>query len=234
MRGVTVAYGRHVILDHIDWQVRPGEHWAVLGANGSGKSTLLSLISQDHPQAYASHITLFGQRKGSGETVADLRRHIGVVSSRFQTGYRKHLSGADVVVSGFFDSIGLYRRPRADQRAAAARWLRRLELQDLAQHFFDQLSYGQRRLILIARAVVKAPRILVLDEPCQGLDPRNRRRIGRMLEVIATTGTTLLYATHHRHELPCCISRVLVLDGRGKASVHASSTASGANRGDFN
>ncbi len=221
MRSVTVAYGRHVVLDAVDWQVRPGEHWAVVGPNGSGKTTLLSLVSQDHPQAYANNITIFGRRKGSGETAAELRRHIGVVSGRLQTAYRQCLRCADVTASGFFDSIGLYRRPDPCQRALAERWLNRLGLQDLADRFFDQLSYGQQRLVLIARAAVKSPRILVLDEPCQGLDPANRRRIADTLAVIAASGTTLLYATHHRDELPACISHLLVLDGSGKVTVRA-------------
>ena len=222
MRSVTVAYGRRVVLNGIDWKVRQGEHWAVLGPNGAGKSTLLSLVSQDHPQAYANEIYLFGRRKGSGETLGEIKRHIGVVSSRFQNAYRKHLRVMDVVVSGFFDTIGLYRRPAADQQVLALQLLRRLELQDLAYGFFDQLSYGQQRLILIARAVIKSPLILVLDEPCQGLDPYNRQRVATMLEIIsADSGTTLLYATHHRDELPGRISHLLVLDGRGRVSVQS-------------
>ena len=233
MRAVTVAYGRHVVLDRIDWQVRRGQHWAVVGPNGSGKSTLLSLVSQDHPQAYANDITLFGHRKGSGETAAELRRHIGVVSSRLQTAYRKRLRCVDVAASGFFDSIGLYRRPDGRQRAVSGQWLHRLGLQDLAERFFDQLSYGQQRLVLIARAVVKSPRLLVLDEPCQGLDPANRRRIADMLAVIAASGTTLLYATHHPAELPGCISHLLELDGQGKVLLQATPDLPGATAGVF-
>ena len=175
---VTVQYGHQVVFKNLNWTVNRGENWAVTGPNGSGKTTLLQMITGDHPQAYANEIYLFGRRRGSGESVWDIKQRLGMVSSEFQLGYRKPIRAYDVVISGFFDSVGLYRFASQNQHEVAQQWIERLDLTALQDQRFDLLSYGERRLILLARAMVKAPELLVLDEPCQGLDPRNRSRGG--------------------------------------------------------
>jgi molybdate transport system ATP-binding protein len=199
-----------VVLDKLSWVVNRDENWAIVGPNGAGKSTLLRLISADHLQAYSNEIHLFGTRRGSGESIWDIKQKIGVLSPEFQIGYRQAMRASDVVLSGFFDSIGLYRRPTSDHRAQVQYWLGVLGAQELAEQDFDQLSYGHKRVILLARALVKSPQMLLLDEPCQGLDYEHRQRIIHTVSVVAhKTGTQILYVTHHRNELPACITHVL-------------------------
>lgn len=210
MKDIRVAYGDHPVIRGLDWTVRPGEHWAITGPNGAGKSTLLGLVAGDHPQAYANDIRLFGRKRGSGESIGEIKAHIGVVSAGLQMGYHKSISVFDAVLSGFFDSIGLYRQAADWQKRAASQWLRRLGLAELADCRFDRLSYGQRRMVLIGRALVKSPRILILDEPCQGLDPENRRQVLDRIDQIGASGSAqLLYVTHHPTEIPACITHHL-------------------------
>ena len=196
----------------LNWTVRKGENWAVVGPNGTGKTTLLRMITADHLQAYANDITLFGRRRGSGESIWEIKQRLGMVSSEMQINYRKPISAYDVVLSGFFDSVGLYCRADTRQRAVADDWVRRLKLTGLAHQRYDLLSFGERRMILLARAMVKSPDILVLDEPCQGLDPLNRSLILALVDHIGGhTVTQVLYVTHHLEELPRCITHTLKL-----------------------
>ncbi len=214
MKNVTVRYGDTVVFRALNWTMRRGEHWAVAGPNGSGKTTLLSLISGDNPQAYANRIYLFGRRRGSGETIWEIKRRIGMVSSEFQMGYDRPATVLQTVLSGFFDSVGLYRKATPGQRKIAEDWIETLNLTPLIHDCFDRLSFGQRRLVLLARAMVKRPLLLILDEPCQGLDIGNRRMIHDVVERIASNGRThILYVTHFREELPGCITDVLELGG---------------------
>jgi molybdate transport system ATP-binding protein len=211
-RNVTVRYGDTLALDSLDWTVRRGEHWAIQGPNGSGKTTLISLVYADNLQAYANDIRLFGKVRGSGESIWEIKQRIGLVSPHLQAGYRLDLRVFDVVVSGFFDSTGLYRWPTDEQEAAAAQWIKRLGIGYLRERIFSQLSYGERRLVIIVRALVKSPELLALDEPCQGLDPANRRQVLSMIERIGLdTPTQILYVTHRPDEMPRCVTNVLRL-----------------------
>ncbi|MCP4687052.1 MAG: ATP-binding cassette domain-containing protein [Desulfobacterales bacterium] len=214
IKNTTVKYGPVTALNQVSLTFRQGENWAVIGPNGAGKSTLLSLITADHPQAYSNDVRLFGRRRGSGESVWDVKTRIGQVSSEFQVRYQKRLGMFDVVLSGFFDSVGLYRIASPEQKEAARRWIIRLGLEEKAERMFDQLSFGERRMTLLARAMVKSPELLVLDEPCQGLDRTNRAIILDAIERIgARTPTHLLYVTHHEEETPPCITHILRLGG---------------------
>ena len=213
MNHVTVRYGPTVILRNLNWRVHNDQHWAVMGPNGAGKSTLMALISADHPQAYANQIFLFGQRRGSGESIWEIKRHIGMVSFEQQVRYQAAITAFEVVLSGFFDSIGLFRLASAGQRRHTWDWIQRLGLEKLAPTPFTRLSQGERRLALLARAVVKRPRVLILDEPCQGLDPVNRRRVLRAVDQVAQAGCQLIFVTHHPGELPQCITHQLHLPG---------------------
>ncbi len=217
MKDIQVAYGDHQVIHGLNWMVRPGEHWAITGPNGAGKSTLLGLVAGDHPQAYANDIRLFGRKRGSGESIWEIKARISVVSAGLQMGYHKSISAFDAVLSGFFDSIGLYRQAADWQKQGASQWLRRLGLAELADCRFDRLSYGQRRMVLIGRALVKSPQILILDEPCQGLDPENRRQVlARIDHIGANTLAQLLYVTHHPAEIPACITHHLRLEPNPK------------------
>ncbi len=213
LTNIHVAYGEQVVLDGLNWCVRRGEHWAVVGPNGSGKSTLMSLITGDNLQVYANEVRLFGKRRGEGESIWDIRRRIGVVSPELQLRYRKPVCIREVVLSGFFDSIGLYRRPDREQEAVADRWMEILGMAEKAGRLFTHLSYGEKRLALIARAMVKSPELLILDEPCQGLDRANREMVLALMERIGEQTTTgLIYITHHEEEMIPCIDHILKLE----------------------
>ncbi|MGB5987274.1 MAG: ATP-binding cassette domain-containing protein [Desulfobacterales bacterium] len=213
MDRVTVRYGSAVIFNNLTWIVRRHEHWAVVGPNGAGKSTLMALIAADHPQAYANRIELFGRQRGSGESIWEIKQRIGMVSFEQQVRYQTSITAFQVILSGFFDSVGLYRRASSDQMQQARASVRRLNLGALASRPFNQLSHGERRLVLLARAVVKTPQVLILDEPCQGLDPLNRQRVLAQVERIAKAGSQLIFVTHHLRELPSVITHQLRLPG---------------------
>jgi molybdate transport system ATP-binding protein len=216
MKDTTVKYGDLVVLDRLNWSMKRGENWAILGPNGAGKSTLVRLILGENPQAYANQIFLFGKRRGSGETIWEIKKRMGVVSAELQVQYRKKMSAYEVIASGFFDSIGLYQAPNPQQREAVERWVDLLKIKDLAKESYHQLSFGQKRMILLARAMVKSPLLLIADEPCHGLDVTNRRRILRILERIGETKTNLLYITDRRDEILSCITHVMRLQ-KGKS-----------------
>lgn len=213
LRDTSVKYGDILVLDKLSWVMKRGENWAFVGPNGSGKTTLLSLITGDNAQAYANEIYLFGKRKGSGESVWDIKKRIGVVSSELQVHYRKRMQVYDVLLSGFFDSIGLYRKCTAEQHSAAQKWIEFLGLSHLSERWYDQLSFGEKRMVLLARSMVKSPTLLILDEPCQGLDRSNRGVILDLIDHIGReTHTHLIYVTHHEDEMPPCITHVLRLE----------------------
>jgi molybdate transport system ATP-binding protein len=210
MKNTTVRYKDVTVLKGLNWTMQSGENWALSGPNGAGKTTLLSLISGDNPQAYANEIYLFGKRRGSGESIWDIKQQIGLISSEFQIRYRKQLSALEVILSGFFDSVGLYRRSSEAQREIAAKWLAFIHLADRAAEPFNHFSYGQQRLILLARAMVKLPLLLILDEPCQGLDRANRKMVLNLVDAIAAAKKThILFVTHYRAEFPACITHHL-------------------------
>lgn len=212
MKNTTVQYGKTVVLKNLNWTVRRGENWAITGPNGAGKTTLLSLITGDNLQAYANEIYLFGRRRGTGESIWEIRQQIGIISPELQIAYRKQINAAQVVVSGFFDSVGLYRRSTPEQWETAREWMEILSISHKAESPFDQLSCGEQRMVLLARAAVKLPLLLILDEPCQGLDPSNRQKILELTEFIGRhTRAHLLYVSHHPEEIPACVSKTLEL-----------------------
>ena len=212
LRNVTIRYGSRVILNALDWTVREGEHWALTGANGSGKSTLLSLINADNPQAYAHDIELFGRRRGSGETIWDIKRQIGFVSPELHRAFQVDAPALDIVTSGFFDTEGLFRKPTPEQRALAQRWMAEFGIEELADIPFLRLSSGYQRLCLVTRAFVKDPPLYILDEPLQGLDEALRFRVKGLLDrYCGAPGKTLVMVTHYPEEYPACIDHSLSL-----------------------
>ncbi|QEN08011.1 ATP-binding cassette domain-containing protein [Oceanispirochaeta crateris] len=201
IRNTTVRYGEKIILDRINWQVKKGEHWKITGPNGAGKSTLLGLITGDQPQAYANDIRLFGKPRGSGESIWEIKEKLGIISPALQLSYRVSLTARMCIVSGLYDSIGIYNSVPPRERALADEWLRYIGMFHKAETPIKKLSYGEQRLLLIARGLIKHPALLILDEPCQGLDDRNRERILDVLGNFAgESETTLLYVTHHEED----------------------------------
>jgi molybdate transport system ATP-binding protein len=218
LRKVRVSYDGMPILNGITWEVRQGEHWALLGPNGAGKTTLLSLILADNPQAYANHVVLFGKRRGSGETIWDIKRRVGWVSPELHQHYPRRFSCLDVVCSGYFDSVGLFRWVTPEQRRSAETLLRDLGMAEHAESPFGSISQGEQRMTLLGRALVKRPPLLVLDEPCQGLDEGHRRRFIDTVDTLGQRGeSTIVYVTHDWGELPRVITHALLLR-KGKAA----------------
>jgi molybdate transport system ATP-binding protein len=207
-----VAYTDNVVFEHLNWTIRPGEHWQVKGPNGSGKTCLLGLVTGDHPQCYVNQLRLFGRRRGQGETIWQLKAHMGFVSTSLHWDYRLSVGVRNVIVSGFYDSIGLYQKATDRQLEIADAWLTLLGLQGKATVSFSKLSYGEQRVLLIARAMVKHPPLLLLDEPCLGLDDANRQLVLALTERICDEGnTTLVYVTHHQEDRIRNISNELTL-----------------------
>lgn len=193
-----VEYVEQKIFSGVNWQINNGEHWQVRGPNGCGKSTLLGMIFGDHPQCYSNDIDIYGIKRGSGETVWDIKQHTGMVSSSLHLQYRVNCNARDVLLSGFFDSIGLYDKPSKKQLNAADEWLTLLHMSHLKDCAFRSLEYSQQRLLLIARAIIKQPTILILDEPYQGLDFLGRKLVMNALELIAKENLSqLLYVSHY-------------------------------------
>ncbi len=209
---VSIRYGTRTILGGLDWTVHQGERWALSGENGSGKSTLLSLVCADNPQSYACDITLFGRRRGSGESIWEIKRHIGYVSPEMHRAYQKDLPASHIVASGLHDSIGLYVKPKPGQMEACLFWMDAFGVASLCDRPFLRLSSGEQRLVLLARAFVKDPELLILDEPLHGLDTYNRARVKEVIQAFCQRpGKTLVMVTHYEEELPACIDHRLYL-----------------------
>ena len=212
MKKVTIKYGTRTILNNIDWTVMNGERWALTGQNGSGKSTLLSLVCADNPQSYACDITLFDRPRGSGESIWDIKKHIGYVSPEMHRSYKHNLPAIRIVASGLMDSIGLYAVPNGDDYARCCWWLDIFGIGQLADRPFLQLSSGEQRLVLLARAFVKDPQLLILDEPLHGLDLYNRRLVKDVIETFCQRrNKTMIMVTHYETELPDVITHQKVL-----------------------
>lgn len=212
LRGVNVSYGDEKILNDIHWRMDYGQHCCISGPNGAGKSTLLSLLCGDNHKAYGQDISLFGQRRGSGESIWDIKQKFGVVSTALQLNHIQRMRVAEVIASGLYDSIGLYQQCSGKERAIALQWLELIGLQAIARQHFRQLSFGQQRLALLARAMVKSPLVLILDEPCIGLDSEHRQQILALVDLIAERGDChILYVSHTADEVPACINQHLLL-----------------------
>ncbi len=201
LKNIKVAYGDATIIDGLNWTIEAGQHWQLSGPNGSGKTCLLNLITGDHPQCYTNDIFVFGMQRGHGETIWQIKQYIGYVSTALQWEYRVSISLRNVILSGFHDSIGVYTKSTDKQKAVADQWLALLGMKDRANEPYNQLSFGDQRLLLIARAMVKHPTLLILDEPCLGLDDINRQLVLALIEKICTSGdTTVLYVNHHAED----------------------------------
>lgn len=212
LHNVSIRYGDRIILKDLDWSVKCGEKWALSGDNGSGKSTLLSLVCADNPQSYACNISLFGKKRGSGESIWEIKKHIGYVSPEMHRAYLKNLPAVDIVASGLHDSIGLYRKMRDEDRERCEWWMDIFGIAGLKDRSFLQLSSGEQRMVLLARAFVKDPELLILDEPLHGLDMWNRRLVKDIIEAFCERrDKTMIMVTHYKEELPDVITHSLYL-----------------------
>ncbi len=213
LTNVGVKYAEAEIFKDINWTIERNQHWQLSGPNGSGKTALLSLITGDHPQCYVNDIFVFGYQRGKGESIWQIKQYIGYVSTALQWEYRVSASLRNVIVSGFYDSIGMYTKSSDVQRAIADQWLSLLGLSDRADQPFNKLSYGDQRLLLIARAMVKHPPLLILDEPCLGLDDMNRQLVLALIEKIcAGSATAVIYVNHRLDDKIDGIEHYLTLE----------------------
>ena len=216
MESVHIQYGEKTVLDNITWNVRRGECWSLSGPNGAGKSTLLSLITADNPQAYANEIFLFDRKRGTGESIWDIKKNIGFVSPELHLYFDQGSVCSEVIGSGLFDTIGLFRVLNEDQRSLVDKWISILALDSCRHKPLRSMSRGEQRLALLGRALIKMPPLLVLDEPCQGLDEFQTASFASLINSVCREfGTTLIYVSHFVHEIPDCVTFFLRLeDGR--------------------
>ena len=212
MNKVSIKYGERTILKELSWTVLNGERWALEGPNGAGKSTLLSLVCADNPQSYACDITLFDHQRGSGESIWDIKKHIGYVSPEMHRAYKRDLPAIQIVASGLKDSVGLYVKPKEEEYDICRFWMEVFGVKKLENQTFMKLSSGEQRLLLLARAFVKDPELLILDEPLHGLDNRNRQMVKEIIDVFCRRkNKTLIMVTHYENEFPTCIDHRLKL-----------------------
>jgi molybdate transport system ATP-binding protein len=207
LKNVTVFVERNEVLHNIDWTVHRGEHWRISGANGSGKSTLLRLLAGDEFAAAGGEITRCLPRRGVVRTMEQWRRGARLVSDLSQALYGYELSGFELVCSGFDNTIGIYRDFSTEEQKRVRAILAQLHASDLANASIRRLSSGQLRLLFLARALVGEPEILLLDEPCSGLDAESRRRYLNLLDNLAESGIHLVFVSHFDEDAPLCINR---------------------------
>lgn len=209
---INISYPGRILFKDLNWEVRRGEKWALLGPNGAGKSTLLSLFVGDNPRAYSQNITVFGRRRGTGESIWDIKRPIGYISSEMHLYFHEDQPCLRIVASGFFDTIGLFRKCSGEQERIGLEWMRLLGIEHIASRSFLKISGGEQRLVLLARTLVKNPDLLILDEPFHGLDAPHKERARMVIEAFcAQPKKSLIYVTHRREEIPSCVDRFFEL-----------------------
>jgi molybdate transport system ATP-binding protein len=199
-KGISVTYGERKILDKINWTIKKGEFWQLIGPNGSGKSTLLSMITGDNHKGYGQELYLFGQRKGTGESVWDIKKRIGYYTPSMTDKFSGLHSCLNMVISGMNDSVGLYLRATENQKALAKEWLIILDMWHLKDVLFADLSAGQQRMVMTARAMIKHPPLLILDEPTAGLDDENATLFISLVNKIARESESAIVFVSHRKE----------------------------------
>jgi len=197
---VSVSFDGRKVLDEIDWTIKKGEFWQLIGPNGSGKSTLLSMITGDSHKGYGEDLTIFGQKKGSGESVWDLKQKIGYYTPAITNKFRGYHTLENMIISGLHDSIGLYVQPTDSEKQLAIQWLNLLNLKDRKNDHFRDLSVGNKRLVMMARAMVKHPPLLILDEPTAGLDDSSANLFVALVNKIAKESDSTIVFVSHRKE----------------------------------
>ncbi len=215
LRNIKVIYHGKAVLDNINWKVKKGEKWALVGANGSGKSTLLSLLTADHPQRFANDFDLFDKKRGGrGASIWDIKKQIGHVSPEMHLYFPTETTVFKAIASGFFDATGVYFNKLDEVQIERIGFVADLlGVTHVMVQPLQKLSKGEQRLVMLARALVKNPPLLILDEPCQGLDIAVVEYFKSVVDAVcATENRTLVYVSHYPHEIPSCVTRTYKLD----------------------
>lgn len=211
LKNVSVRYGDKVVLKNVSWRVKAGEKWLLQGPNGSGKSTLLSLLNGDHPQAYSSDIWLFGTKRGSGESIWDIKEKVGIISPEMHWYFDRNATVWHTVASGFYDSIGWFMDVKYEEKKRMEQLLDFFDLLPYKDQLLHTLPLGKQRLALLARTIIKNPPLLILDEPCQGLDVAQTIHFNAVVDELCAHGNTLIYVGHYESQLPSCIEHKFIL-----------------------
>ncbi|WP_375325172.1 ATP-binding cassette domain-containing protein [Flagellimonas sp. GZD32] len=221
LKKVSVSFDGRQVLNQIDWTIEKGEFWQLIGPNGSGKSTILSMITGDSHKGYGQDLTIFGQKKGSGESVWDLKQKIGYYTPAITNKFRGYHTLEHMVISGLHDSIGLYVQPTDAEKQLAKKWLELLHLDQKKEDYFKDLSDGEKRLVMMARAMVKHPPLLILDEPTEGLDDASASLFVALVNKIAKESDSAIVFVSHRKEPQLEPQRIfeLHLDSKGSHGI---------------
>ena len=207
LKHVNVRFGDTDVIKDLNWTVRKGEHWAVMGENGAGKSTLLGMLTADHPQIYNNDITLLGERPGHGLNIWDHKAKLGFFSPEMALQYREDLSLLDVLCTGFTPNLCRAENITWEEKAKAREWLKYLDFEDPTISI-RKISPIDKRLVLMARAAIRPPEVLLLDEPTQGLKGEYREKLFHLLQLLSTQ-TTIILVSHYEEEWPPCMTHLL-------------------------
>lgn len=208
---VSLSYRGNAILEEVSWKVLKGELWELRGPNGSGKTSLITMINGDNPKAYGQGIHLFGRLKGSGESVWEIKERIGYFTPAITDRFRGNHSAFHMLISGIMDSVGLYVKPTDRQQQLARQWLSLLGMEALSDQLFHTLTEGQQRLLMCARAMIKHPPLLILDEPTGGLDDASALLVVGLVRKMAAESETAIIFVSHREESGLQADHVLEL-----------------------
>lgn len=200
LKAVNVSYGDKRILKNIDWTIRKGEFWELRGNNGSGKTTILSMVTGENPKGYGQELYIFGRKKGTGESVWDIKKKIGYFTPAMTDKFTGYHSVEHMIISGLNDSIGLYVKPTEVQLRLAKQWLQLIDLWEIRDRLFHDLSIGQKRLVMCARAMIKHPPLLIVDEPTAGLDDTSAALFVALVNKFAQESATTIIFVSHRDE----------------------------------
>ncbi|ADV47846.1 ABC transporter related protein [Cellulophaga algicola DSM 14237] len=200
-KNIEVSFDEKLILKNINWEIKKNSFWQLIGKNGSGKTTLLSLITGENNKGYGQELYLFGKKKGTGETIWDIKQKIGYYTPTLTHNFKRTDTVKNMLISGLNDSIGLYKIPTENQLLLAKEWLEALNMEHLAEKVFIELPVGQQRLIMIGRAMIKHPLVLILDEPTENLDDDSAALFVALTNKIALETTTAIIFVSHREEV---------------------------------
>ncbi|GMQ24400.1 ATP-binding cassette domain-containing protein [Algoriphagus sp. oki45] len=213
LENVSIRYGAKTILNQVNWQVNAGERWQLKGKNGSGKSTLISLLIGENPQAYSQNFWLFGRKRGSGESIWDVKRPIGFVAPELVRFFPSNQTVRKVILSGFFDTMGLFKKTTSEQESKMNRWLQLFNLETFANLPIQRIPLEQQRWTLLARALIKFPKLLILDEASQGMDERQRVIFRETVQkILELTPITLIYVSHYQEDIPDKVDKIFTLE----------------------